>query len=644
MLENRGIAFKLVLLFTASSGLIFILVFGYSYWVSRGMIEQKVQENTEQILTGAVYRIESVLRPAEGAAKGLADFMENGTYEERELLQVIYGLLDKNPDIHGVGVAFEPYRFEKSVERFEPYFYRVDGTINFRYSNRHDNYLLQDWYQIPKELGSSQWAEPYFAEDGDIIMSAYSVPFYRKANGKSEVVGVVTVDISLDWLCQIVSSVKILRTGYGFLISKNGTIVTHPMKELIMNETIFGVAERRNDRALRETGRKMTRGASGRAPFESIDTGEPCRLYYAPITSAGWSLAVVFPQNELTEDIRRLHGTVIFLAMLGLGFLSFAIVLIARSITRPLREMANATKDIGSGNLDIELPPVRSHDEVGKLTEAFGYMKRSLKEYIRELTETTASKERIENELKIAHDIQMSILPKMFPPFPERREFDIYATIKPAKEVGGDFYDFFFIDDEHLCFVIADVSGKGIPASLFMAVTKTLIKAKAAKGSLPSDILSEVNNELCIGNDNTMFVTVFCGILDIHSGKVFYSNGGHNPPLLVRKDGNIAFLGTSNGVMLGVLEGFEYKTESLVLEQGDTLFLYTDGVNEAMNSQQELFSEQRLMEELIGCQNRSTKNTVELVMGKLSEFSSGADQSDDITILVMRFTRGQEHD
>ena len=294
--------------------------------------------------------------------------------------------------------------------------------------------------------------------------------------------GIVTADINLAWLQEVVSSIKVLQTGYGFLISKNGTIVTHPVKELVMNETLFGVAEAREDAHLREIGRKMIRGESGFIPFRSIVSEQEYWMYYTPHPFQWLVPRCAFPAGRVyrrycqTEPDRH-H------AWCRWPVITFiAVAFIARSITNPLRAMARVTKTIATGNLDIELPVVKSGDEVGKLSTAFQYMKESLKEYIQQLTETTASKERIESELKIAHDIQMSILPKIFPPFPERKEFDIYAVIEPAREVGGDFYDFFFTDDEHFCFVIGDVSGKGIPASLFMAVTKTLIKATALKG------------------------------------------------------------------------------------------------------------------------------------------------------------------
>jgi sigma-B regulation protein RsbU (phosphoserine phosphatase) len=383
----------------------------------------------------------------------------------------------------------------------------------------------------------------------------------------------------------------------------------------------------------------MIKGESSLTPFtaNSVFTGKKCWMMHVPIKSNGWSLAVLFPQDELMEDIVRLNKIVILLGIIGIFLLSLAVAYIARSITGPLRAMAKATEGMGSGNLDIELPAATSGDEVGKLTEAFGYMKTSLKAYIKELTETTVLKERMESELKVAHDIQMSILPNMFPPFPDKTEFDIFAIIQPAKEVGGDFYDFFQIDPEHLCFVIADVSGKGIPASLFMAVTKTLIKAKAAVGLTPDRIILRVNEELCVGNDNNMFVTIFCGILNIFTGEMEYTNGGHNPPLIIRKTGEVSILKSTGGIVVGVIDDAKYSAEKIVLEPGDSIYLFTDGVNEAMNKKGELFSDKRLEDTITRLKEKSINEIIDGVMAEIELFAQDTPQSDDITMMVIQY-------
>jgi sigma-B regulation protein RsbU (phosphoserine phosphatase) len=639
VLKNRGIAFKLILFFTVSSGLIFLFVFTFNYRFSRSTIEKNVESNAQSLVLATVNKIETVLLSVQKIPENLAFFLEKGSYNEEELLQLLRAMVENNSEIYGAAIAFEAGGIDQKSISFVPYFYKTGGNIVFAdLSSESYQYRYWDWYQIPKELNRPVWSEPYFDKGGgDILMATYSVPFYRKVEGKRQFMGIVTADVSLGWLQEVVSSIKVLQTGYGFLISKNGTLITHPLKELVMNETLFGVAEARKDHHLREIGKKMVRGETGFVPFTSMVSEKKCWMYYTPIPSNGWSLAVLFPQDEFTADVTRLNRLVITLGIVGLFLLSVAVAFIARSFTRPLKAMARATEKIATGNLDIELPPAKTGDEVGKLSKSFQTMKESLKEYIQQLTETTASKERIESELKIAHDIQMSILPKIFPPFPNRKEFDIYAVIEPAREVGGDLYDFFFIDEENLFFIIGDVSGKGVPASLFMAVTKTLIKATALKGIEPGQILTEVNRELSEGNESSMFATIFCGVLHTRTGAVSYANGGHNSPLILRKDKGVTFLESKRGLVVGAMEDSVYETGRFTLDPGDGLCLYTDGVTEAMNEQGELFSEERLKSQVIDLQGKSIQEVIGGIKEEIHSFSQRVEQSDDITMLMIQF-------
>jgi sigma-B regulation protein RsbU (phosphoserine phosphatase) len=316
MLKNRGIAFKLITLITSSCTFIFIVIFAYNYYSSRRMIERKVKESSQNLALATVNRIETELRAVQKIPENLADFMENGNFTRERLLQVLRMAVENNPEIYGATIAFEPYAFDRTSEHFAPYFYKSKGKIKFEYLGDGYKYFYWDWYQIPRELNRPQWSEPYFDEGaGNIIMATYSVPFYKKIDGRRQFMGIVTADLSLEWLREIVSSIKILKTGYGFLISKNGTLVTHPMKDLIMNETIFGVAEERGDTKLREIGRKMIKGESGFAPFNRIVSNKPSWMYYAPVPSSGWSLAVIFPMDEMTEDVSHLTKVVIFLGI-----------------------------------------------------------------------------------------------------------------------------------------------------------------------------------------------------------------------------------------------------------------------------------------------------------------------------------------
>jgi sigma-B regulation protein RsbU (phosphoserine phosphatase) len=318
-------------------------------------------------------------------------------------------------------------------------------------------------------------------------------------------------------------------------------------------------------------------------------------------------------------------------------------------ISQPLKQLADhagklATQDFSEpeiGPSDIDHLPKKSQDEVGKLAESFITMESALRQSVRELKETTAAKERIESELKIARDIQMSMVPKTFPPFPNRPEFDLYATLVPAREVGGDFYDFLFIDDNRLCFAIGDVSGKGIPAALFMAVTRTLFRTAATNVSQPDKILSLLNLETCRNNDSCMFVTVFCAVLDTRTGKVEYSNGGHNLPYLISHD-EITTLKNTGGMALGFTEDATYRSEKIVLRAGDGLFLYTDGVTEAMDDRGNQFSEPRLEAFLHQVNGSSATEIIHRAVDQVKHHSAGAPQSDDITVLTLKYLRNRE--
>ena len=255
------------------------------------------------------------------------------------------------------------------------------------------------------------------------------------------------------------------------------------------------------------------------------------------------------------------------------------------------------------------------------------------------LTEAYVEKQRMEQALKLAHEIQMSILPKIFPPFPQRSEFDLYATIEPAREVSGDFYDFFLTEDDLLCFAIGDVSGKGVPASLFMAVTITLLRVIAHRIRRPAAILAELNNQLYRDNDTGMFVTIFYGVLNVRTGAVEYSNGGHNPPYLLSPQGTVVALDNPGGMALGVRADALYRAAQIRLRAGESLFLYTDGLTEAMDRAANLFSESRLQ----ACLQKLTRATPsELIRGAVSavkHFTTGAEQSDDITTLALQYLR-----
>ncbi len=631
---------RLILVITVSGAAILAATLGYQYSRSRAYLRRELEGNARHLALSLVHRVETRLVAATKVAEGVARSLETTRHGEAELLALLRSTIDLNPEVHGLGVAFEPGAFDPATRLHAPFYQRSsDGMVLRRLEEAYRDvpYLFWDWYQIPRELGRTEWSEPYFDEGaGNVLMCTCAVPFRRHGAADPGLAGLAVANISVDELTRLISSVRILETGYAALLSRNGMILAHPVKELVINETFFTIAEARGDPSLRELGRRMIRGETGFVPYRSILSAQSW-MYFAPIRSTGWTLAVVFPEDELMASSRRLTLTLAGMGGLGLVLLAGAVVLIARALTRPLLRLAVATRAVASGDFDAHLPAVASKDEVGRLTEDFRSMQSSLREYIRNLTETTAAKERIQGELRVATQIQASLLPRIFPPFPEHTEFDIYASMVPAKEVGGDFYDFFLLDDTRLCFLIADVSDKGVPAALYMMVVKTLLKTEGQRLGEPGRILAAVNRVLAADNENCMFATVFCAVLDYRSGEMLYANAGHNPPVLL-DGGGPRFLRLEPAPPLGAAPESRYETFRLRLRPGDALVLYTDGVTEARDPAERLYGEDRLLRTLASGPHECLRELVAHVGGDVSGHAHGAPQSDDITLLAVRIT------
>lgn len=613
--------------------------FSYNYIYSRDQILRDTRTNAAIRTQATINKIEEILNSAEKIPAYLVRSLSVQSLSLPALQKHMEDLLAVNPEVYGSAVAFEPYAFDGKSKFFSPYLNRQEHGFKMTFLGGDAyNYLHLDWYQIPKELKQAIWSEPYFDEGaGNVTMATYSVPFYRYVQHKRVFTGIVTADVSLDWLLDMISGLLPEEMGFAFLISRNGVFISHPNKDYIMQESIFSIAEMHNDPGLRRIGQDMTEGGEGFVALSEKFTGQKAWMYYAPLPSAGWSIGLVFPEAVLFAEIGKLARNVVGIGVVGFVLLFIAIAVTSGAITRPLRELTLKATEIARGNLDVDVPVLKTTDEVGELARSFSNMKIALKEYIGNLAETTAAKERIESELKIAHTIQMSFLPKKFPPFPDKEAFDLYATLEPAKEVGGDLYDFFLLDDDHLFFSIGDVSGKGVPAALFMAVTKTLMKGIAKHDAAPSEAMDGVNKELCIDNESSMFVTLLCGILNFRNGEVRLANAGHNPPLFISREGDTRWLDIPPDFLLGIDEETAYQTSVLNLQPGDTLVLYTDGITEAMNGAQQFFTEDRLLQTVKACGNLAPVDIVAGILSAVRLFTDHEPLSDDRTLLVLRY-------
>ncbi|MHC1791973.1 SpoIIE family protein phosphatase [Solidesulfovibrio sp.] len=634
---SRGLAFKLAVCILTSATIIFTAAFAYYYRSSKDMLLKGVRENARNLLRGAVSRLEIPLAGIEGVPRFLARELGRELPPAEELERSLRDFLQANPDVYGTAAAFEPGVFA-GLPRFAPYYCRKGDGIARVSLGYEDFYELENWYLIPKELGRPIWSEPYFDESGgDIVMTTYSVPILRDDAPGRTVLGVVTADVSLDWLRRQVAKISMYHSGYAFLVSRNGVFLSHPDNRLIMRESIFSLAEAADNPPLRAIGRRMIQGEEGFARLPDFILGKPAWLAFAPMPVTGWSMGVIVPEDELFADLRSLGREVAVLGATGFTVLLLVIAGIAATITRPLSRLADTAARIARGNLETPIPLSTSGDEVGALSRSFEQMRLALRDYIADLTATTKAKERLESELKIARNIQMSFLPKKFPPFPDITSFALHADLVPAWEVGGDLYDFFLLGPNRLLLLVGDVSGKGVPAALFMAVTKTLVKGIAEQESDPAEILTKVNKELCVDNESLLFVTMFLAILDVATGELTFSNAGHNPPARIAPDGSVSWLALPRGVFLGIMEEAVYRTASITLIPGEKLFAFTDGVNEAQNPAQELYGTARLHDTLVRAAACAPEELDAAVMQEVTDFTGEADQADDITVLTLLY-------
>ena len=342
----------------------------------------------------------------------------------------------------------------------------------------------------------------------------------------------------------------------------------------------------------------------------------------------------------LTRMYETRFGGILILVILVTAGIAF--LLIRRVVTKPLSQMADAARNYNADKLaGIATPDrfsklkIRNHDEIGELSNAMKEMEQGLIEYEENLKQVTAESERINTELNLATRIQMDMLPSVFPPFPERDEFDIFASMDPAKEVGGDFYDFFIKDEDHLAFLIADVSGKGVPAALFMMVSKTILDNTLNDHESPAKALEVANNLITANNKEEMFVTVWAGIMEISTGRIRAANAGHERPVIIKDDGRVEVIQDKHGFVIGGMTGMKYKEYELTLDPGDKIFTYTDGVAEATDANEELFGEDRMVRALRYDPSAKPKEVLKNVRAAVDEFVGEAEQFDDLTMLCL---------
>lgn len=517
------------------------------------------------------------------------------------------------------------------------------------------------WYKEASKLkkGEVYWTNPVQDGSGRGISLICAMPVYVD----DKLVGVAGSGGLIDNIRELVQSTTIGDSGYAFLINTG----TNGKMNVIANanQDKMSELETHKDDLLQADNAELTNvlGAidqkkSGISQVK-LD-GNDSYMAYSPMHLTDWAMvtviglddtSIVTPIDKLKitidvitkQTIKEMNKQIVLVLVifLSVALLVTAVVILmsfrfSKRLAKPILTLTDGAGRISGGDLDFQIK-VDSDDETALLGDAFNHMTHSLKEYIENLSRVTAEKERIGAELDVAKHIQASMLPCIFPAFPQMPELDIYATMTPAKEVGGDFYDFFLVDNDHLAMVMADVSGKGVPAALFMVIAKTLLKNVSQTGLSPKAVLENVNDQLCENNEAELFVTVWLGILEISTGKMICANAGHEYPVLKKRGGDYELIKDKHGFVLAGMEGAKYKEYELVLNPGDKLYLYTDGVAEATDANNELYGTDRMLEALN--RNKDTQSTELLLKMKedIDLFVGAAPQFDDITMLALKF-------
>lgn|GEM_PF-3920222 len=569
-------------------------------------------------------------------------------------------IVDEIKLISNVEYIAEPmYRTNSEIENI-----CVGTKTGISYSisefNNYSRFLpsVSDWYK-KSALNSDRtvWKEVYKS----IFSGKYCVTCSRAfKDQKGNVLGVAAIDMNLEKISGSISDPDLGGDSYTFVLDENGKIlVCQDYEDPDLNKE--PLKDENLDEKYRILLENIIKNKSGVQVSYLPNFNQDYVVAFAPIENTSWILTTAVPlksienmSSNINEDItgsissgvkdlreknRSKLGLYLFL-FLFLIFISFLLSLVlSKLIVGPLLKLVDGVKDIGNGNFENKVY-IDSKDEVGQLAKEFNKMADNLKDYVKKLEKTTVEKVKLNSELNVAKTIQEDMLPCIFPKFSNQKAYDVFATMKPAKAVGGDFYDFFVVDKYHLALVIADVSGKSISAALFMVITKTLIKNYACLGFGPEKVFDIVNKRLCENNKAGMFVTSFIAIVNLKTGEVNYCNAGHNKPLLYSsKNQKFEWLDTKHGFVLAGIDTVKYKKESFILNSGDALYLYTDGVTEAVNEKEELYSDDRLLDTLnsINIKDTSSEQILKNIQESVGKFSGRALQADDITMLMFKF-------
>ena len=608
-----------------------VLIFGAVFYFDLVASRLAGELRSKHVISAIEGRLNTIVQVVKITSKNNLDAVEANLQSPEAVFQTLEKELKLNPHLEGCFAAFEPNYFPEYGRWFEAYAYFADSThIDTRQigSQQHD-YFNGVWYRKGLELESAEdgyLTDPYFDDVVEGQMYCSYVRPIRDAQGRK--VGVYGIDLNFNWIYTSVALSERLVKDF---------------EEIVDNQGDLGAANEFFILMLDSKGQKIA--GTKELDEETVQTIiKEDDIEYRPMKANGSTyyittdhltptgcILVVAQQRDFVFLSGYILGAILIIFMtIGTLVIFFFTSHSIRHAIQPLEFLSDSAHKVAQGDFSTPLPVFKHNDEVAHLRNSFETMQQSLAQYVEELKATTAAKALMQSELNVARNIQMSMLPKTFPAFPDRKDLDLYATLTPAKAVGGDLYDF-FIRDEKLFFCIGDVSGKGVPASLVMAVSRTLFRNIAASTSEPHRIVEMMNVNICEGNENCMFVTLFVGVLDLKTGRILFCNAGHDAPFVEGTQ-----IDCKSNLPIGVIPDLNYSDQEIEMAPGSILFLYTDGLTEAEDANHKLFGKERVAA-VVSTFDGTPRQLIETVTDAVLQFVGETEQHDDLTLFALKY-------
>lgn len=629
MSRQKSFSKRLIMSIVFIVSIVFSVCIGILAVSSHKLLSDEATKSARNLLNATISDIEKELQVVENSTSDAVWVVQEHLDDTSYLYHIIERLVAENPIIIGSAIAFKS-GYYSGKHYFAPYSYEDmnDHLVKSKQlgSINHD-YFLMEWYQLPILLGEPCWSEPYFDEGGaNRYMTTYCYPI-RDEDG--EVFAVITADVALEWISEIVSAIHPYKNSFMVLVSRAGNFIGNYNRKEIHDQTIFSLTQSYfNDKRARQFAHDIVTEDEGIGRF-NIDG----KLNFATFGTLknGWSASIICQYREVLRRNSQMNTIIILVALSGIIILFIICFFIVKQLTKPILDFSQIAENIAQGNFDNKLPEIKSEDEIKQLRDSLEHMQASLAT----LEETTKSNARMASELNIASAIQQSMLST---DFPHTDTVDVNAILIPAKEVGGDLYDF-ALRDNIIYFAIGDVAGKGVPAAIFMAIIKSALYFFSGLNLTLDKTISRLNRTISHNNKSEMFATLFAGYIDLETGEMTYCNGGHNRIVVINPDGKARYLEQTPNIAIGVWPDFEYKCESIHLDKGTKLLLYTDGITEAERADKEQFGEERLLKwaEQTANKTNDTSEATQNLLDTVKQFTEGNEQNDDITIMTINY-------